>query len=498
MDVRLATSRSRAQTVAVAVAKGDVGQAVPSDRLDGFDVPWDFVERQGFTGELGQCVALPGDGRVVLLVGVGARPDEGGLPAATLRSAAAVATRASFKSKDLLLDLAPADADGLQAVAEGVQLGGYRFQAYRTSPQPQALAKGHLVVGDSVDATPAALRAALAAGLRRGEATNLCRDLVNEPGGMLTAAEFADRAKVEGAANGLKVTVRDEAALRRMGFGGLLAVNQGSVQPPRFVELAYDPPRAGRSTPTVALVGKGITFDSGGLSIKTAAGMTNMKDDMAGGAAVLAAMTALRDLGVRVRVRGYVPLTDNMLGGDAWRVGDVITHYGGSTTEVLNTDAEGRLVLADALAWATAERRGNTRPDAVIDLATLTGACMVALGLRTAGLFANDDELADQLLGAADVAGERLWRLPLVDADRKLIDSKIADRKNVGGQYGGAITAGLFLRDFVPGGVPWAHLDIAGPAFTEGGDELEVSGGGTGYGVRTLLTLLAQWPSKAR
>jgi leucyl aminopeptidase len=211
---------------------------------------------------------------------------------------------------------------------------------------------------------------------------------------------------------------------------------------------------------------------------------------------VLAAMTGLRDLGVKVKVRGYVPLTDNMLGGDAWRVGDVITHYGGSTTEVLNTDAEGRLVLADALAWATATRRGNTVPDAVIDVATLTGACMVALGLRTAGLFANDDDLADRLLDAAGVAGERLWRLPLVDADRKGLDSKIADRKNVGGQYGGAITAGLFLRDFVPEGVAWAHLDIAGPAFTEGGDELEVSGGGTGYGVRTLLTLLERWPSR--
>jgi leucyl aminopeptidase len=280
-----------------------------------------------------------------------------------------------------------------------------------------------------------------------------------------------------------------------MGFGGLLAVNQGSVQPPRFVELAYDPPRAGRSTPTVALVGKGITFDSGGLSIKTTAGMASMKSDMGGGAAVLGAMSALRDLGVRVRVRGYIPLTDNMLGGDAWRVGDVITHYGGSTTEVLNTDAEGRLILADALAWATAERRGNTVPDAVIDLATLTGACMVALGTRTAGLFGTDDGLADRLLAAADGAGERLWRLPLVDAERKGLDSKVADRKNVAGQYGGAITAGLFLRDFVPAGVPWAHLDIAGPAFTDGGDELETSTGGTGYGVRTLLTLLERWGS---
>jgi leucyl aminopeptidase len=494
MDVRLATARSRAQTTAVGVAKGEVGSPLAGGRLEGWEVPWDFVERQGFTGELGQTVAVPGEGNVVLLVGVGARPDDGGLAEGALRSAAAVATRSSSRSKDLLLDLAPASPAEVQAVAEGVLLGSYRYQAYRTSPQPTALGRIAVAVAPDAEGSAATLRAGLAAGLRRAEATNLVRDLVNEPGGMLTAVEFAARAKAEGAANGLKVTVRDEAALRRMGFGGLLAVNRGSVEPARFVELAYEPRRATRSTPTVALVGKGVTFDSGGLSIKTNAGMASMKDDMAGGAVVLAALAACRDLGVPVRVRGYIPLTDNMLGGDATRVGDVITHYGGSTTEVLNTDAEGRLILADALAWATAERRGNTRPDAIIDLATLTGACMVALGLRTAGLFANDDELADRLLDAADTAGERLWRLPLVDAERKGIDSKIADRKNVGGAYGGAITAGLFLRDFVPAGVPWAHLDIAGPAFTDGPDELEVPTGGTGYGVRTLLSLLERWP----
>jgi leucyl aminopeptidase len=192
-------------------------------------------------------------------------------------------------------------------------------------------------------------------------------------------------------------------------------------------------------------------------------------------------------------VRGYVPLTDNMTGGDAQRVGDVITHYGGSTTEVLNTDAEGRLILADALAWATRPARGRRRPDAVIDVATLTGACMVGLGTRTAGLFSGDDALAARLLDAAGSAGEPLWRLPIVDADRKGLESKVADRKNVAGRYGGAITAALFLRDFVDGDVPWAHLDIAGPAFNEGAEELEIPAGGTGYGVRTLLALLRDW-----
>jgi leucyl aminopeptidase len=288
--------------------------------------------------------------------------------------------------------------------------------------------------------------------------------------------------------------VHDERGIARLGLGGLLAVNRGSALPPRFVELAWDPPGAGTATPTVALVGKGITFDSGGLSIKTADGMTHMKDDMGGGAAVLATLAACRDLGVGVRVRGYVPLTDNMTGGDAMRVGDVITHYGGSTTEVLNTDAEGRLILADALAYATAARRGQPKPAAVIDIATLTGACVVALGTRTAGLFADDDDLAERVLAAGATAGEAWWRLPLVEAERPALDSLVADRKNVaGGRYGGAIVAALYLREFVAREVPWAHLDIAGPVFNAAGDELESPSGATGFGVRTLLRLLTAW-----
>jgi leucyl aminopeptidase len=321
---------------------------------------------------------------------------------------------------------------------------------------------------------------------------------VNEPGGVLTAPEFAKRARALARQGGATCTVHDERAIARLGLGGLVAVNRGSVVPPRFVELAYDPPGATPSTPVVALVGKGITFDSGGLSLKTADGMTNMKDDMGGGAAVLAVVAACRDLRVPVGVRGYIPLTDNMTGGDAQRVGDVITHFGGSTTEVLNTDAEGRLVLADALAWATRPRRGHRAPDAVIDLATLTGACVVALGTRTAGLFAADEALAERIAGSARAAGEAVWRLPLVEAERKALESKVADRKNVGGgRYGGAILAALFLRDFVAPGVPWAHLDIAGPAFNIAGDELEQPAGGTGFGVRTILDLLAGWPTAA-
>jgi leucyl aminopeptidase len=322
-------------------------------------------------------------------------------------------------------------------------------------------------------------------------AVTMVRDLVNEPGGSLTPDKLAKRAVAEGAAAGFEVEVWDEKAARRERLGGLLGVNRGSAQPPRFLLLRYEPekPRA-----TLALVGKGITFDSGGLSIKTADGMIGMKGDMGGGAAVLGAFRAIASLGARVRLLGFVPLTDNMTGGDATRVGDVLTIRNGTTVEVLNTDAEGRLILADGLSLAT-----EAAPDAIVDLATLTGACMVALGDRTAGLMGNHRGWIDQVRGAADAAGEPVWPLPLPEHLRAKLDSDVADLRNVSaGRYGGALTAGLFLREFVGEGIPWAHLDIAGPS-----DSSEVDGeivkGGTGFGVRTLVELVGRFsrPKKA-
>ena len=489
MKIRAVQTPQRAATVAVGIASDRIGDD-PADR----EVPWDYLRRQGFTGELGQTAAWPGGDHDLVFVGIG---PSAGAGADALRSAAAVAARGSRRSRVLALDLLGAvdsvDPDaGLRAQAEGAVLGAYRFTTYKSAPDDDDLSEVQLV--DDRGRPGRASRRAVDEAVAVAGAVCAARDLVNEPGGVLTAPEFAQRAEAAARAGGASCTVHDEKAVTRLGLGGLLAVNRGSTVPPRFVELAYDPPKAGRSTPTVALVGKGITFDSGGLSLKTAEGMTHMKSDMGGGAAVLATVAACRDAGVPVRVRGYIPLTDNMTGGDAQRVGDVITHYGGSTTEVLNTDAEGRLVLADALTWATKARRGHRAPDAVIDLATLTGACVVALGTRTAGLFASDDSLADRITGAAGAAGERVWRLPLVEAERKALESKVADRKNVGGsRYGGAILAALYLRDFVADGVPWAHLDIAGPAYNEGADELEHPSGGTGFGVRLLLELLGSW-----
>jgi leucyl aminopeptidase len=286
------------------------------------------------------------------------------------------------------------------------------------------------------------------------------------------------------------VYVLDEVAIANEGLGGLMGVARGSAEPPRLIELVYEPPGA---RGTVALVGKGITFDSGGLSIKTADGMETMKTDMSGAAAVLATMSLLPALAPKVKVVAIVPTTENMPGGRAIKPGDVLKIRNGKTVEVLNTDAEGRLVLADGLSLAV-----EAGVDAVIDLATLTGACMVALGPTIAGLMGNNEAWADQVRAAADRAGEPVWPLPLPKDYRKKIDSEVADIKNTGGRYGGALTAGLFLEEFVDG-VPWAHLDIAGPARSEEDDGYTPKGG-SGFGVRTLVEMLGTFrkPPKAK
>jgi leucyl aminopeptidase len=259
---------------------------------------------------------------------------------------------------------------------------------------------------------------------------------------------------------GVSVEVWSKKKIEAMNLAGLLAVNRGSGEEPRFIHIRYRPARRARKR--VALIGKGITFDSGGLSLKPAKSMETMKLDMSGGAAVIAAMSRLPSLGLDVEVDGYVPATDNLPGADAQKPGDVIRYSNGKTIEVLNTDAEGRLILADALALAA-----QRKPDAMINLATLTGACMVALGGEVAGLFSNHQPLADELLRCGRETGEKLWQLPLVKEYREQIKSSVADIKNVGGAHGGAIIAALILEEFV-GGVPWAHLDIAGPAYAEG------------------------------
>jgi leucyl aminopeptidase len=448
-----------------------------------------FMASAGFTGKAGESLFVPLDGPVkaALLVGLGPS-DALGLD--DLRAAGAAVARRTRDVARVTTTLADAGGDRLdrdaavQAVAEGVLLGGYEFVEFKSAPGDRPKLAHVTVLGGA----GAGAKRALARAEAVAEAVCWARDMVNTPAADLSPARFARQAQTLLRGRDVKVEVLDVAALKRARCGGILGVGQGSEQPPRLVKMTYSP-RGARGT--VALVGKGVVFDSGGLSIKTGAGMETMKTDMAGAAAVIATMSALAALDVRQKVVAFTPLVENMPSGTAIRPGDVLTFRNGKTAEVLNTDAEGRLILADALALAA-----EAKPDCIVDLATLTGACMVALGEKIAGLMANDDDLRARIEAAADRSGEAVWRLPLPKQYRKMLDSEVADMKNIShGGYGGALTAGLFLQEFV-GDVPWAHLDIAGPARASA-DDGYTRRGGSGFGVRTLVELLTA-PARRR
>ena len=449
---------------------------------------------QGFAGRADQVVILPGaSGRMLLLVGLGSAaalgPDR-------FRRAGAQAVRAAKHVKRLAIDPRPVLADlepdqrvsSLRAIAEGAGLATYRYVEFKSKP-----AKAPLATISIVAAGGARANAAIDEGVAIAGAQNLARELVNRPGGTLTPVAFAAEARRIASREGLSIKVMGRAQIERLGLGGLLGVNRGSTQEPRFVEISHNPPGAKR---TLALVGKGVTFDSGGLSIKTGEGMMTMKMDMGGAAAVLGFFSAVRAIAPNCRVVGYLPMTDNMSDGDATRPGDVLTMRNGTTVEVLNTDAEGRLILADALCLAS-----EAKPDAIVDLATLTGAVEIALGSRIAAVLGNDDAWREQVIAAADRAGERTWPLPLPADYRPFLDSDVADLRNISkGRGGGTITAGLFLQEFVAAGIPWAHIDIAGTAWWAEGDNAEHTNGGTGFGVRLLLELARTFnpPRRAR
>ncbi|WP_300614295.1 leucyl aminopeptidase [Trebonia sp.] len=445
----------------------------------------------GATGELEELTKIPGGGKlpasVILAVGLGAPPADGApFDAETLRRAAGTALRDLIGNKLAIRDndegkavtlalpaTAPAEAE---AVATGALLGGYSFRRYRSVPVPD-LAVTLLTSDDN------------AAAVKRGQviaaAVNLTRDLVNTAPVDLPPAALAAEAERVATANGVAAQVLDEAELKAGGYGGILAVGQGSSRPPRLVRLEYTHPEAAR---TVVFVGKGITFDSGGLSLKPSKSMETMKCDMSGAAAVLAATVAVAELGLPVNVVGYMPLAENMPSGAAQRPSDIITIFGGKTVEVLNTDAEGRLVLADGMA-----RSAGDRPDLLVDVATLTGAATVALGRRTAGVMGSADPLAAEVAAVMREAGEPAWAMPLPEELRKGLDSTVADLANVSAdRNGGMLVAGLFLREFVPAGVAWAHLDIAGPAFNDGSAYGYTPKGGTGAAVRALVQIAAQ------
>ncbi len=485
LAVKVSTGAPRSATA--------VGEFAFSDRLSRIPgVKKAVAERAGFTGDPGSRMALQdGDGTRVIL-GLGKAAEAG---SNDLRTAVAAFIRSVSKHRKVALvapELALEPAEIVSTIAEAAILANYSFVDLRSDRDKAPRLDTLTVVADG-DAR--ALRSGVADATSVADAVCFARDLVNLPGGDLTPERFALLASERAAAAGLEVEVLDAEAIESERLGGLLAVNKGSSNPPRLVKLTYTPEGeiAGESPPgspggeTVALVGKGITFDSGGLSLKSPEAMIGMKMDMGGAAAVIAAMCALPSLAVGVRVVSFTPMTDNMTGPDAQRPGDVYTARDGTTVEVLNTDAEGRLVLADALALASEEA-----PAAVVDLATLTGACMVALGERIAGLMSNDDDLRDKIVAAAAEAGERVWPMPLPKDYAKQLESDVADVKNIGTRYGGSLTAGLFLQRFVGDGIAWAHLDIAGPAMGSEIDGVNPKGG-TGFGVRALVQLLRDW-----
>ncbi|MEA2828690.1 MAG: leucyl aminopeptidase [Actinomycetota bacterium] len=458
------------------------GRTSPDGAGPSLDVA--YLAERGFEGKVGETMTLPGTagGATVVAVGVG---DPAKITAETLRRSAASLVKAVWRDARVattLLAAAPATmppALAAQAVAEGALLASYRFTTYQSDPKGCRI-ETLAVVGEGTEADQGIQR-----GVRVARAVALARDVVNEPAGAMTPRRLAEIATQVAEDEGLQIEVLDEIAIVNEGLGGLAGVAQGSDEPARLIRLTYDPPGA---TATLALVGKGITFDSGGLSIKTAEGMETMKTDKSGAAAVLGAMSAIPALALlddlAVKVIAIIPTTENMPGGAAIKPGDVLKIRNGKTVEVLNTDAEGRLVLADGLSLAV-----EAGVDAILDLATLTGACVVALGRRIAGLMGNDEGWMAQVREASERAGESVWPLPLPEEYRKLIDSDVADVKNIGGRYAGALTAGLFLKEFV-GDVPWAHLDIAGPARSDD-DEGYLSKGGTGFGVRTILEAVA-------
>ena len=451
----------------------------------------DALTALGATGELEELVKVPGGGKlpasVILATGLGAAPEDGAaFDTERLRRAAGAAlrdltgnklpVRDKGEGKTVALALPAAAPAEAEAVATGALLGGYSFRRYRATPAPDIAVT--LLTGDDN-----------AAAVHRGQviaaAVNLARDLINTAPRDLPPAVLAAEAERVAADKGIAVQVLDEAELKAGGYGGITAVGQGSTRPPRLARLEYTHPEA---TKTVVFVGKGITFDSGGLSLKPPKSMETMKCDMSGAAATLAATAAIAELGLPVNVVGYMCMAENMPGGAAQRPSDIITIYGGKTVEVLNTDAEGRLVMADGLA-----RSGADNPDLVIDIATLTGAATVALGRRTAGVMGSSEPVAAEVAAVMREAGEPAWAMPLPEELRKGLDSSVADLANVSGdRNGGMLVAGLFLREFVPEGVAWAHLDIAGPAFNEASAYGYTPKGGTGAAVRALVQIAAE------
>jgi len=447
------------------------------------DVLKDLSRDEKFEGDLGKSVVLQSTfgkigARRVLLMGLG---EKSGFSQDTVRKAGGLAA-AKYKFACASIAFAP-EFDGgkgyISALAEGVMLGAYEFTKYKTKNGAESGIDRAVII--TKGAKGKRFEEEIARAIALADSISLVRDMVNEPPLYMTPSKIADTASVIAREGRMKCEVFDLDEIKRRGMGGLAAVTSGSTEPPRFIHLTYEP--RGKYKTTLAVVGKGITFDSGGLCIKPADSMRTMKMDMAGAAAVLGIMKAIARLKPSVKVHGLVSSCENMTGPAAYKPDDVIRAYNGKTIEVINTDAEGRIVLSDALSYAV-----HLKSDEIVDLATLTGACMVALGTHTAGLMGNNQKLIDRILKAAGSAGEKVWQLPMDDELRAEVKSDVADMKNAGNRWGGAITAAMFLENFV-GDTPWAHLDIAGPAYNEKESAWNPKGG-TGFGVRTVVSYI--------
>ena len=471
MAVKVVTSRSVPTAVdVVAVPVPSTGPVPKSLGLDR-----DALKKHGFEGAVGSTLMIPG--RSLVAVGIG---ESRSFDAAAARTVGAALSRATARFEHVattLVDATSRDARTIaQAVTEGFVMAAYSYTRLKSSAKERSCSLTLV----TTSARGRAADAGVKAGLVLAGAVSLARDLANTPPAYLPARLLADRAVEVAKASGLQVEVFDKDKLEVMGCGGLLGVNRGSVEPPRMVRLTYSPRGA---TGHLVMVGKGITYDSGGISLKPSDAMhANMKMDMTGAASVLAAMSTLKALGCRTKVTGYLMCTDNRPSGSAVAMGDVLTFRNGKTAEIHNTDAEGRLVLADGLSLAVEQK-----PDAIVDIATLTGACMAALGNRIAGVLGSHQGFVDQVKQASAKTDEPVWQLPLERSYRKLLDSNVADFRNIGGPYGGAITAALFLNEFT-GDVPWAHLDIAGPMNSDSEDGW-LTRGATGFGARLLANL---------
>ncbi len=454
-----------------------------------------LVKNKDFKAELNETFLFPTLGKLaakrILLVGLGKKKD---FTFDITRQAAATAVQAIKKanlSNFLALVFGAGvkgpTADVVQALAEGAVLGVYAFDTFKTENKKDKKTLENVTVFYSDKKELPKLKESTEAGQKIAEIVNYCRELQNLPPNVATPAYIATESEKLGRKYGFKVTSYDKTGLQKLGFNALLAVNSGSTQEPRLIVLEHRSKSA--SSGPVCLVGKTITFDSGGLSIKTGDYMTNMKFDKCGGIDVLGIVAAASALNLPVHLIGLMPATENMPSGSAYKVGDIIKTYSGKTIEIGNTDAEGRVILSDALSYTK-----EFKPKAVIDLATLTGACVIALGVHAAGLMGTDAKLISKIKEAADHSGERVWELPMYSEYSEQIKSDFADVKNIGDGNAGTITAAKTLEKFVPEGVPWAHLDIAGTAWTEKGKYKPYVGkGATGYGIRLFVELFKNW-----